>query len=51
MLCVYVIGDEIGSLAHDLRKNHLAVSINECHVTQLDNAFTPVRTAMPFTPG
>jgi hypothetical protein len=50
MLCVYVAGDELGTLIHDLRQNSLSVSVNRCHIDQLNNAFSRVPCVTLFSP-
>jgi hypothetical protein len=50
MLCVYVAGDELGSGAHDIRQNRFAISVNRCHLDQIDDASPHILCMMPFFP-
>jgi hypothetical protein len=43
MFCVHVAGDELAPLTHDFRQNRFTVSVNGCHLDQLNNA--PSRAA------
>jgi hypothetical protein len=51
MLRVHVAGGEIGTLAHDFRQNFLAISVNRCHLSQLNDAFPRVPYVVRFLPG
>jgi hypothetical protein len=50
MLCVHVSGDELSTLAHDLRQNGFAVSVNRCHLDQVNDASPRVPWVMRFSP-
>jgi hypothetical protein len=51
MFCVHVAGDELDSLTHDFRQNGFAVSVNGCHLDQIDDAPPRVPYVPSFSPG
>jgi hypothetical protein len=51
MLCVHVAGDELGTLTHDFRQNFFAISVNRCHVNQVNEASPRVLYVVGFAPG
>jgi hypothetical protein len=51
MFCVHVAGDELGTLAHNFRQNFFAISVNRCHLNQLNDAFPRVPYVVRFFPG
>jgi hypothetical protein len=51
MLCVHVAGYELGTLAHDFRQNFFAISINRCHLDQVNDASPRVPSVARFSPG
>jgi hypothetical protein len=50
MFRVHVAGDEFGALAHDFRQNGLAISVNGCHLNQLNDARPRVIKVVRFSP-
>src|SRR5437899_284415 len=50
MLCVYVAGDELGALTHDFRQNGFAISVNRCHLHQLNDASPRLPGVARFSP-
>jgi hypothetical protein len=38
MLCVHVAEDEFGTLTHDFRQDGFAISVNRCHLNQINDA-------------
>jgi hypothetical protein len=50
MLCVHIAGDELGSLAHDFRQNFFAISVNRCHLGQVNDVSPRVSSVVGFSP-
>jgi hypothetical protein len=50
MLGVHISGDELGTLAHDVRQNFFAISVNRCHLNQLNDASPRVPYVVRFSP-
>ena len=50
MLCVHVAGDELSTLTHDFRQNGFALSVNRCHLDQLNDAPPRVARVSLFSP-
>jgi hypothetical protein len=50
MLCVHVAGDEPGTLTHDFRQNFFAISVNQCHLDQLNDSSSRVPYVARFSP-
>jgi hypothetical protein len=50
MFCVHVAGDELGTITHDLPKNGFAISVNECHFDQVNDAPSRVTRVPLFLP-
>src|SRR2546427_11254447 len=50
MFCVHVAGDELDALAHDFRQNGFAISVNGCHLDQLNDAPPRVPYVARFSP-
>jgi|SRR4051794_15612517 hypothetical protein len=50
MLCVHIAGDELGTLAHDFRQNGFAISVNRCHLNEINNAPPRTHDVMRFSP-
>jgi hypothetical protein len=50
MFCVHVAGDELDALTHDFRQNGFAISVNRCHLDQLNDAPPRVRHVARFSP-
>jgi hypothetical protein len=51
MLCVHVAGDELSTLTHDFCQNRFALSVNRCHLGQLNDASPRVPRVTLFSPG
>jgi hypothetical protein len=50
MFCVHVAGDELDALTHDFRQNGFAISVNGCHLDQLNDAPPRVPCLARFSP-
>src|SRR5260370_19520602 len=50
MFCVYVAGDELGTLTHDFRQNGFTIPVDGCHVAQLNDELPRVPCATRFSP-
>jgi hypothetical protein len=50
MLCVHVAGNEIGPGAHNFRQNRFAISVNRCHLDQINDASPHILCVMRFFP-
>jgi hypothetical protein len=50
MLCVHVAGDELGTLTHDFRQYGFTISVNRCHLNQVNNAFPRIPCVVRFAP-
>jgi hypothetical protein len=50
MLGVHISGDELGSLTHDFRQNFFAISVNRCHLDQVNDASPRVSWVVRFSP-
>src|SRR6266851_4993311 len=50
MLCIHVAGDELDALTHDFRQNGFAVSVNGCHLDQINDAPPHVPYVASFSP-
>jgi hypothetical protein len=50
MFCVHVAGDELDALTHDFRQNGLAISVDGCHLNQLNDASPRVPYVARFSP-
>jgi hypothetical protein len=50
MLCVHVAGDEPDTLTHDFRQNGFAISIDRCHLDQINDASPCVLCVVRFSP-
>src|SRR2546427_11344372 len=50
MFCVHVAGDELDALTHDFRQNGFAISVNGCHLDQLNDAPARVPYVARFSP-
>ena len=50
MFRVHVAGVELDALTHDFRQNGFAISVNGCHVNQLNDALPRVPYVPRFSP-
>ena len=50
MFCVHVAGDELDALTHDFRQNGFAISVNGCHLGQINDAPPRVPCFARFSP-
>src|SRR5712692_7743220 len=50
MFCVHVAGNELDPLAHEFRQNCFAVSVNGCHLDQVNDALPHVPCVASFSP-
>jgi hypothetical protein len=50
MFCVHVAGDELGALTHDFRQSGFAISVDGCHLDQLNDVFPRVPCVARFSP-
>ena len=48
--CIRVAGDELGALTHDFRQNRFPISVDRCHLDQINQASPRVSCVVRFSP-